>query len=144
MKCPEPLDGLCDCDKCKAMRLHESKNFYVCLVCHKRVEPLTPIDLNSNDWLPDKTEQFIVNLADWIKQEVAELGENAFYHPNTEYFKVLREINFHEKEFVANSLDLLKMARKHSITYDQLTEKDKSVIDFWLMEEIFLVTYDDE
>ncbi|WP_165602711.1 hypothetical protein, partial [Enterobacter roggenkampii] len=78
------------------------------------------------------------------KQEEAELGENAFYHPNTEYLKVLREINLHEKEFIANSLDLLKMARNHSITYNQLTEKDKSVIDFWLMDEIYLVTYDDE
>lgn len=47
------------------------------------------------------------------------------------------------KGFIANSPDLLKMARKHSKTYKHLAEKDKSVIDFWLMEEIFSVTYDD-
>ncbi|ENF5797122.1 exodeoxyribonuclease V subunit beta [Salmonella enterica subsp. enterica serovar Cerro] len=34
-ECPEPLDGWCDCGKCKAMRLHKTKNIYVCLVCHK-------------------------------------------------------------------------------------------------------------
>lgn len=112
------------------MRFDKDKNIHVCLVCHKRAEPLVPIELNSNDWLPDKTEQFSVNLGDWIKQEEAELGENAFYHPNTEYLKVLREINLHEKEFIANSPDLLKMARKYSKTYKHLAEKDKSVIDF--------------
>ncbi|EDS5055603.1 hypothetical protein B1Q49_004152 [Salmonella enterica] len=143
MKCPELLDGWCDCGKCKAMHFDKDKNIHVCLVCHKRAEPLVPIELNSNDWLPDKTEQFSVNLADWIKQEEAELGENAFYHPNTEYLKVLREINFHKKEFIANSHDLLKMAQKYSTAYHQIPEKDKSVINFWLIEEIFSVTYDD-
>ncbi|EJO9339023.1 exodeoxyribonuclease V subunit beta [Salmonella enterica] len=51
-ECPEPLDGWCDCGKCKAMRLHKTKNIYVCLVCHKQTEPFLPVDFNSNDWLP--------------------------------------------------------------------------------------------
>lgn len=61
------------------------KNIHVCLVCHKRAEPLVPIELNSNDWLPDKTEQFSVNLGDWIKQEEAELEKMPFIIliPNT-------------------------------------------------------------
>ncbi|HGY1138015.1 TPA: hypothetical protein ACNU0B_005062 [Citrobacter freundii] len=69
-----------------------------------------------------ETESFKVNLADWIKQQEAESGENAFCHPNTEYFKVMREINQHEAEFIANSGDLIKMAEKHSVTYSQLNE----------------------
>ncbi|EOL8438315.1 exodeoxyribonuclease V subunit beta [Escherichia coli] len=55
-ECPEPVEGWCDCGKCKAMILHKEKNIYVCLVCHKKTEPFLPIDLNSNDWLPDKFE----------------------------------------------------------------------------------------
>ncbi len=43
MKCPEQLDGWCDCGKCKAMRFDKDKNIHVCLVCHKRAEPLVPI-----------------------------------------------------------------------------------------------------
>ncbi|MCR1320354.1 MULTISPECIES: hypothetical protein [Enterobacteriaceae] len=144
MKCPEPLDGWCDCGKCKAMLLHKEKNIYVCLVCHKRAEPLFPIDLNSDDWLPDKAENFNVNIAEWIKQEEAELGENAFYHPNIEYFKILREINQHETEFIANSGDLVRMADKYSVTYKQLNEKDKSFINFYLNEEIFSIGYGGE
>ncbi|EBU6655471.1 hypothetical protein DKP31_23500 [Salmonella enterica subsp. enterica serovar Typhimurium] len=91
-----------------------------------------------------ETEMFRVNLADWIKQEETESGENAFYHPNTEYFKVMREINQYETEFIANSGDLVKMAKKHSVTYNQLNEKDKDFVDFRLDEEIFFITYDDE
>ncbi|EHK4495902.1 hypothetical protein ABVO81_004174 [Salmonella enterica] len=91
-----------------------------------------------------ETESFKVNLADWIKQQEAESGENAFYHPNTEYFKVMREINQHETEFMANSGDLIKMAEKHSVTYSQLNEEDKKFVDFRLNEEIFFVTYDEE
>ncbi|MCA7374090.1 hypothetical protein LE134_17165 [Escherichia coli] len=144
MKCPEPLDGWCDYGKCKAMLLHKEKNIYVCLVCHKRAEPLVPIDLNSDDWLPDKAENFNVNIAEWIKQEEAELGENAFYHPNIEYFKILREINQHETEFIANSGDLVRMADKYSVTYKQLNEKDKSLINFYLNEEIFSIGYGGE
>ncbi len=79
-----------------------------------------------------ETEMFRVNLADWIKQEETESGENAFYHPNTEYFKVMREINQYETEFIANSGDLVKMAKKHSATYNQLNEKDKDFVDFRL------------
>lgn len=55
-ECPEPVEGWCDCGKCKAMILHKEQNIYVCLVCHKQTEPFLPIDLNSNDWLPDKFE----------------------------------------------------------------------------------------
>ncbi|EHT6585970.1 hypothetical protein KXK29_004461 [Salmonella enterica] len=91
-----------------------------------------------------ETESFKVNLADWIKQQEAESGENAFYHPNTEYFKVMREINQHQTEFMANSGDLIKMAEKHSVTYSQLNEEDKKFVDFRLNEEIFFVTYDEE
>ncbi|EJJ8505706.1 hypothetical protein NWV39_004600 [Salmonella enterica] len=91
-----------------------------------------------------ETESFKVNLADWIKQQEAESGENAFYHPNTEYFKVMCEINQHETEFMANSGDLIKMAEKHSVTYSQLNEEDKKFVDFRLNEEIFFVTYDEE
>ena len=91
-----------------------------------------------------ETEMFRVNLADWIKQEETESGENAFYHPNTEYFKVMREINQYETEFIANSGDLVKMAKKHSANYNQLNEKDKDFVDFRLDEEIFFITYDDE
>ncbi|EHM9716695.1 hypothetical protein KF397_004726 [Salmonella enterica subsp. enterica serovar Oranienburg] len=91
-----------------------------------------------------ETESFKVNLADWIKQQEAESGENAFYHPNTEYFKVMREINQHETEFMANSGDLIKMAEKYSVTYSQLNEEDKKFVDFRLNEEIFFVTYDEE
>ncbi|HDL6887632.1 TPA: hypothetical protein PXM39_003593 [Yersinia enterocolitica] len=83
-----------------------------------------------------ETEQFKVNLSEWIKQEKAELGENAFYHPNTEYFKVLNEINQHEIEFIANSGDLVEMAVKHSLTFNQLTGKDKKFVKFYLEEEI--------
>ncbi|EAS2081944.1 hypothetical protein BIA58_23665 [Salmonella enterica] len=63
---------------------------------------------------------------------------------NTEYFKVMREINQHETEFMANSGDLIKMAEKHSVTYSQLNEEDKKFVDFRLNEEIFFVTYDEE
>lgn len=91
-----------------------------------------------------ETESFKVNLADWIKQQEAESGENAFCHPNTEYFKVMREINQHEAEFIANSGDLIKMAEKHSVTYSQLNEEDKEFVNFRLDEEIFFVTYDEE
>lgn len=144
MKCPEPIDGWCDCGKCKAMSLHKDKDIYVCLVCHKQTEPFLPIDLNSNDWLPDKAEMFRVNLADWIKQQEAESGENAYYHPNAEYFNVLHEINQYETEFIANSGDLVKMAGQHSVTYNQLNEEDKEFVDLCLGEEIFFITYDDE
>lgn len=89
-------------------------------------------------------ESFKVNLADWIKQLEAESGENAFYHPNTEYFKVMREINQHETDFIANSGDLIKMAKKHSVTYSQLNEEDKEFVNFRLDEKIFFVTYDEE
>lgn len=91
-----------------------------------------------------ETESFKVNLAYWIKQQEAESGENAFCHPNTEYFKVMREINQHEAEFIANSGDLIKMAEKHSVTYSQLNEEDKEFVNFRLDEEIFFVTYDEE
>lgn len=87
-----------------------------------------------------EAEQFKVNLADWIKQEETESGENAFYHPNTEYFKVMREINKHETDFIANSGDLIRMAEKHSVTYNQLNEKDKAFVTFRLNEEILLIT----
>lgn len=89
-------------------------------------------------------KQFNVNLTDWIKQVEAESGENAFYHPNTEYFKVMREISKHETEFIANSGDLIKMAEKYSVTYSQLNEEDKEFVDFRLSEEVFSVTYDEE
>ncbi|AXD31274.1 hypothetical protein ODX73_004738 [Salmonella enterica] len=104
-----------------------------------------PEKMNStNEEINMETESFKVNLADWIKQQEAESGENAFYHPNTEYFKVMREINQHETEFMANSGDLIKMAEKHSVTYSQLNEEDKKFVDFRLNEEIFFVTYDEE
>ncbi|EBD6170440.1 hypothetical protein C8580_22120 [Salmonella enterica] len=104
-----------------------------------------PEKMNStNEEINMETESFKVNLADWIKQQKAESGENAFYHPNTEYFKVMREINQHETEFMANSGDLIKMAEKHSVTYSQLNEEDKKFVDFRLNEEIFFVTYDEE
>ncbi|EAP2899227.1 hypothetical protein D9R42_12910 [Salmonella enterica] len=99
---------------------------------------------STNEEINMETESFKVNLADWIKQQEAESGENAFYHPNTEYFKVMREINQHETEFMANSGDLIKMAEKHSVTYSQLNEEDKKFVDFRLNEEIFFVTYDEE
>ncbi|MDM2776281.1 hypothetical protein OGY18_03780 [Citrobacter sp. Cpo142] len=51
--CPEPLDGWCDCGKCKSMSLHKEKNIYVCLICYKQTEPFLPIDFNSSDWLPE-------------------------------------------------------------------------------------------
>ncbi|EHN5870955.1 hypothetical protein KDR87_003916 [Salmonella enterica subsp. enterica serovar Oranienburg] len=104
-----------------------------------------PEKMNStNEEINMETESFKVNLADWIKQQEAESGENAFYHPNTEYFKVMREIIQHETEFMANSGDLIKMAEKHSVTYSQLNEEDKKFVDFRLNEEIFFVTYDEE
>ncbi|EHR5723413.1 hypothetical protein V3734_004660 [Salmonella enterica] len=104
-----------------------------------------PEKMNStNEEINMETESFKVNLADWIKQQEAESGENAFYHPNTEYFKVMREINQHETEFMANSGDLIKMAEKHSVTYSQLNEENKKFVDFRLNEEIFFVTYDEE
>ncbi|EAW3718467.1 hypothetical protein FES05_22110 [Salmonella enterica] len=104
-----------------------------------------PEKMNStNEEINMETESFKVNLADWIKQQEAESGENAFYHPNTEYFKVMREINQHETEFMANSGDLIKMAEKYSVTYSQLNEEDKKFVDFRLNEEIFFVTYDEE
>ncbi|EHV1428277.1 hypothetical protein K2S37_004696 [Salmonella enterica] len=99
---------------------------------------------STNEEINMETESFKVNLADWIKQQEAESGENAFYHPDTEYFKVMREINQHETEFMANSGDLIKMAEKHSVTYSQLNEEDKKFVDFRLNEEIFFVTYDEE
>ncbi|EBO4660652.1 hypothetical protein DNF83_23640 [Salmonella enterica] len=99
---------------------------------------------STNEEINMETESFKVNLADWIKQQEAESGENAFYHPNTEYFKVMREINQHETEFMANSGDLIKMAEKHSVTYSQFNEEDKKFVDFRLNEEIFFVTYDEE
>ncbi|EBJ3698036.1 hypothetical protein DQ534_23645 [Salmonella enterica] len=99
---------------------------------------------STNEEINMETESFKVNLADWIKQQEAESGENAFYHPNTEYFKVMREINQHETEFMANSGDLIKMAEKHSVTYSQLNEEDKKFVGFRLNEEIFFVTYDEE
>ncbi|EBH8630607.1 hypothetical protein DUD90_20935 [Salmonella enterica subsp. enterica serovar Oranienburg] len=99
---------------------------------------------STNEEINMETESFKVNLADWIKQQEAESGENAFYHPNTEYFKVMREINQHETEFMANSGDLIKMAEKHSVIYSQLNEEDKKFVDFRLNEEIFFVTYDEE
>ncbi|EJY3465364.1 hypothetical protein OGB06_004508 [Salmonella enterica] len=99
---------------------------------------------STNEEINMETESFKVNLADWIKQQEAESGENAFYHPNTEYFKVMREINQHETEFMANSGDLIKMAEKHSVTYSQLNEEDKKFVDFRLNEKIFFVTYDEE
>lgn len=52
--CPEPVEGWCDCVKCKAMRLHKGKNIYVCLICHKQAEPLSPLGFNLTNWLPDK------------------------------------------------------------------------------------------
>ncbi|ELN3757711.1 exodeoxyribonuclease V subunit beta [Escherichia coli] len=57
-ECPEPVGGWCDCDKCKAMIFHKEKHIYVCLVCHKQTEPFLPIDLNSNDWLPDDDDEY--------------------------------------------------------------------------------------
>ncbi|WP_434156404.1 hypothetical protein [Morganella morganii] len=56
----------------------------------------------------------------------------------------MREINQHETEFIANSGDLVKMAKKHSATYNKLNEKDKEFVNFCLDEEIFFITYDDE
>ncbi|EFK0530102.1 exodeoxyribonuclease V subunit beta [Escherichia coli] len=55
---PEPVEGWCDCDKCKSMIFHKEKNIYVCLSCHKQTEPFLPIDWNSNDydWLPYEDE----------------------------------------------------------------------------------------
>ncbi|EOA3187317.1 exodeoxyribonuclease V subunit beta, partial [Escherichia coli] len=44
---PEPVEGWCDCDKCKSMIFHKEKNIYVCLSCHKQTEPFLPIDWNS-------------------------------------------------------------------------------------------------
>lgn len=90
-----------------------------------------------------ETEFFKVHLTDWIKQVEAESGENAFYHPNTEFFKVLREINHHETEFFANSGDLVKMAEKHSVTYNLLNEEDKEFVKFLLDKKIFFISYDD-
>ncbi|HFI1270903.1 TPA: exodeoxyribonuclease V subunit beta [Escherichia coli] len=57
-ECPEPVEGWCDCDKCKSMFFHKEKNIYVCLSCHKQTEPFLPIDWNSNDydWLPYEDE----------------------------------------------------------------------------------------
>ncbi|EDC0596976.1 exodeoxyribonuclease V subunit beta, partial [Salmonella enterica subsp. enterica serovar Infantis] len=57
-ECPEPVEGWCDCDKCKSMIFHKEKNIYVCLSCHKQTEPFLPIDWNSNDydWLPYEDE----------------------------------------------------------------------------------------
>ena len=83
------------------------------------------------------TEQFKANLSDFIKSEMHGLGENAFCHPNTAFFKVLREINLYEAEFIANSGDLVGMAVKHSDTYARLSEKDRQFVTFWLEEEIF-------
>ncbi|HGO5729972.1 TPA: exodeoxyribonuclease V subunit beta [Klebsiella pneumoniae] len=47
--CPEPIDGWCDCYKCKAMRFHKKKEIYVCLVCHKQAEPLKPVSFTTQD-----------------------------------------------------------------------------------------------
>ena len=33
MKCPEQLDGWCDCGKCKAMRFDKDKNIHTGFVC---------------------------------------------------------------------------------------------------------------
>ncbi|EBE0720783.1 exodeoxyribonuclease V subunit beta, partial [Escherichia coli] len=41
-ECPEPVEGWCDCDKCKSMIFHKEKNIYVCLSCHKQTEPFLP------------------------------------------------------------------------------------------------------
>ncbi|EDA3370736.1 hypothetical protein ACD058_004262 [Salmonella enterica] len=57
-------------------------------------------------------EQCTMSLSDWIKQEETESGETAFLHPNTLYFKVLREVNEYVCEFVANCGDLVKVAAK--------------------------------
>ncbi|EIK1335901.1 hypothetical protein LJV55_004409 [Salmonella enterica] len=89
-------------------------------------------------------EQCTIDLSDWIKQEEAESGENAFIHPNTLYFKVLREINEHVSEFVANSGDLVKLAEKYSSTFNQLNQQDHEFVTFRLDEDIFTVSYGEE
>ncbi|WP_253926683.1 exodeoxyribonuclease V subunit beta [Dickeya dadantii] len=53
--CPEPLEGECDCIRCKAMRFHKEKNIYVCLTCHKKTEPFRRISY-IGDWLSDMVE----------------------------------------------------------------------------------------
>ncbi|HHZ7899179.1 TPA: exodeoxyribonuclease V subunit beta [Escherichia coli] len=55
--CPEPIDGWCDCYKCKAMSFHKKKEIYVCLVCHKETEPLKPVDLTTLDSFFDLFEE---------------------------------------------------------------------------------------
>ncbi|EDD5429930.1 hypothetical protein BSW62_20865 [Salmonella enterica subsp. enterica serovar Enteritidis] len=73
-------------------------------------------------------EQCAMNLSNWIKQEEAESGDNAFLYPNTLYFKVLREINEHVSEFRANSANLVHLASEHSVTYSKLSQSDRNVV----------------
>lgn len=49
-KCPEPIEGVCDCDHGSSMQFHKEARIYVCLTCHKATEPLTRVDFN--DFLP--------------------------------------------------------------------------------------------
>lgn len=86
-------------------------------------------------------EQCTMNLSNWIKQEEAESGDNAFLYPNTLYFKVLREVNEHVSEFVTNCGDLVKLAAKYSATYNQLNSEDHEFVTFRLDEDIFTVSY---
>lgn len=52
---------------------------------------------------------------------------------STLYFKVLREVNEHVCEFVANCGDLVKLAAKYSATYNQL--KDEDIFTFSYCQE---------
>ncbi|ELS6025052.1 hypothetical protein R5Q34_004595 [Salmonella enterica] len=89
-------------------------------------------------------EQFRVNMHEWIKEQKAEYRDNAFYHPNTEYFKVLAEIGQHKDEFVANSGELVRFAQAFSTTYQQLEPDDKEFVSSMLDEEIFSIWYSDD
>lgn len=63
-ECPEPLDGWCDCGKCKAMQLHKTKIFM------------------SASFAINKPNRFFllttIQMTGFLKQVEVALGENTF------------------------------------------------------------------
>ncbi|ELL9275906.1 hypothetical protein RX454_004761 [Escherichia coli] len=91
-----------------------------------------------------ETEQFKVNIQEWIREQKAEYRDNAYCSPNAEYFKVLAEIGQHKEDFIANTGELVKFAHEFSSTFQGLAPDDKAFVTSMLDEEIFSVEYDDD
>ena len=84
-----------------------------------------------------------VNLKEWIRQQRMELRDKAFEDGNAKFLRVLDEVSEKEKEFIANSDDLLNKAIAHSETFNGLSIDDQEHVEFLLSETIFFIDFDE-